>query len=188
MTHLHFAWVDKAQTILNSGSLSGHWSPFLCRHTVKKRDTIYLVVWVQGWFADKGRLRGALLIIFSSKVLSTILIWIIELMVATNIKSSQTVLEKQREIWKFCSPAWEVSVMGHHPPFLGEELKMVDSEASLPLLLWPAASFFSGLPLWKVLSVPFSYLVHSPFLLMDRQQQFIDSKVKQEVFLYSNSC
>lgn len=81
-----------------------------------------------GYLTTRGWIGGFLEVIFSSKVLSTILIRIMELMVATNIKSLQVVLEEQREIYKFHSPNSEVFAMGHHPPFLEEEVKGVDMQ------------------------------------------------------------
>lgn len=45
-----------------------------------------------------GWMEGSLEVIVSSKVLSTILIWIMELMVVTDIKSLQVALEEQRGI------------------------------------------------------------------------------------------
>lgn len=91
MTNIHVIWVDKAQTILNTGCCSGDGSLSQAGPLKGGQTTICLLY-------DNRLDGGSLEVIVSSKVLSTILIWIMELMVVTDIKSLQVALEEQRGI------------------------------------------------------------------------------------------
>lgn len=120
MTNIHFGWVDKAQTVLDTRCLSGDRSLPAAGPLERGETTISLFDDdSMDWGISRGHFQPQSSIHYSDTDNGADDV--------TNIKSLQVALEEQRGIWKLHSPALEVFFMGHHSPSLGEEAKVVDS-------------------------------------------------------------